>query len=238
VTFISVKAWMGASLPPKPSTILPLRDRLRGLLTDGRFEEIAEAAARKKSVLGRLVPNMFDPDPQIGWRAVEATGLAADRIARTDPDYVRQHLRRLHWLLSEESGGLCWRAPEGMAEIVSRNPRLFADYIPIVTSLIVSMAEEDLEHFRVGALWAIGRLGMPPDGHDEEVLGAVVSALDNEDSQVRGMAVWCLEKIGMAKLLAERGDLLSDDGLVELYEDGTIRRTTVGEMVEALLAAS
>jgi hypothetical protein len=215
-----------------------LKHRLRGLLADGHFEDIAEAAVRKKSVLGRLVSSMFDPDPQIGWRAVEAMGLAADRIARSNPDYVRQHLRRLHWLLSEESGGLCWRAPEGMAEIVSRNPRLFADYVPIVTSLIVSMAEEDLEHFRAGALWAIGRLGMPPDGHDEEVLAAVVSALDNKDSQVRGMAVWCLAQIGKAPLLAERRDLSSDDGSVQLYEDGTVRRTTVGEMVEALVAPS
>jgi len=218
--------------------MLPSRDRLRGLLNDGRFEEIAEAAVRKNGVLGQLVPSMFDPDPQIGWRAVEAMGLAAERIARTNPDYVRQHLRRLHWLLSEESGGMCWRAPEGMAEIVSRNPRLFGDYIPIVTSLIVSMAEEDLEHFRAGVLWAIGRLGVPPDGHDEEMLAAVVSALDNEDSQVRGMAVWCLGQIGMAKLLAERGDLLSDDGPVDLYEDGNIRLHTVGEIVEATLAAS
>ena len=211
-----------------------MRDRLRGLLADGRLEEIAEAAERKKSVLGRLVPRMFDPDPEVGWRAVEAMGLAADRIARTDPDYVREHLRRLLWLLSEESGGLCWRAPEGMAEIVRRNPQLFADYFPIVTSLIVSMAEEDLEHFRAGALWAIGRLGLPPEGLDEEVLAAVVSALDNHDAQVRGMAVWCLGQIGRAPLLAARPDLASDDGLVELYEDGTVRRTTVGETVKAL----
>jgi len=215
-----------------------LRDRLLELLKVGRFDQIAEAAEGKKSVLGGLVARMFDPDPQIGWRAVEAMGVAADRIARTDPDYVREHLRRLHWLLSEESGGMCWRAPEGMAEIVSRNPQLFADYIPIVTSLIVSMAEEDLEHFRAGALWAIGRLGKLRGDHDEEVLAAVTLALDNDDSQVRGMAVWCLAQIGKAKLLFDRRDLLSDGGPVDLYENQSVRPTTVREMVEALLPES
>jgi HEAT repeat protein len=122
---------------------------------------------------------------------------------------------------------------------VSRNPQLFAAYVPIVTSLIVSMAEEDLEHFRAGALWAIGRLGKLPGGHDgEEVLAAVTSALDNDDSQVRGMAVWCLGQVGKAKLLADRRDLLSDGGPVDLYQNRSVRPTTVREMVEALLAES
>jgi len=47
--------------------------------------------------------------------------------------------------MSEESGGICWRAPEAMAEITRRRPDLCADYVPIVVSLITEMAEEDLE---------------------------------------------------------------------------------------------
>jgi len=208
---------------------------LRESLGQGHLEQIAEMAAQKKRVLGSLVSLTFEPDPQIVWRAIEAMGSAADRIAQRDPHYVRNHLRRLYWLLSEESGGVCWRAPEAMAEIVRYRPELFADYLPIVVSLILNMAEEDLDHFRAGALWAIGRLGALAGDHIPAVLPAITSALDNSDPQVRGMAVWCLGQAGQAKLLASRPDLLSDEGPVDLYEDRQLTRTSVCRLARQAL---
>jgi methylated-DNA-[protein]-cysteine S-methyltransferase len=214
---------------------VPIKKKLHELLDQGRFEQIAAMASEKKRVLGILVSLTFDPDPQIGWRAVEAMGVTADRIAEDDPEYVRGHLRRLYWLLSEESGGICWRAPEAMAEIVRHRPKLFADYALIVVSLIREMAEEDLDHFRAGALWAIGRLGAVAGDHIQAVLSSITSALDDSDPQVRGMAVWCLGQVGQAKLLADRSDLLSDEGPVDLYEDGRLKRTSVCDLVRRAL---
>jgi hypothetical protein len=192
-------------------------------------------AIRKKRVLGALVSLTYEEDSQIAWRAVEAMGLAADRVARRDPEYVLNHLRRLHWLISEESGGQCWRAPEAIAEIVRRRPQLGADYIPIVVFLLSSMAEEDLERFRVGALWAIGRLGAACGNHVPDVLPKITSALDHADPQVRGMAAWCLGQVGQAQFLADRPDLLSDDGPVDLYENGSLHRTSVRRLVRQAL---
>jgi hypothetical protein len=208
---------------------------LHELLDQGQLERIAETAVCKKRVLGTLVSLTFDRQQQIAWRAVEAMGLAASRIAQRDPQYVRNHLRRLHWLLSEESGGVCWRAPEAMAEIVRNRPKLFADYIPIVVYLILNLAEEDLEHFRTGTLWAIGRLGALAGEHVPAVLPAITSALGNSDPQVRGMAVWCLGQVGQARLLAGRPNLLSDEGPVDLYEDGHMDRTSVCRLVRRAL---
>ena len=42
------------------------------------------------------------------------------------------------------------------------------------------MAEEDLEHFRAGVLWAIGRLGSLAGEHAADVLPAILAALDME----------------------------------------------------------
>ena len=205
---------------------------LRDLLAQGRLEQIADLAERQQRVLGRLVALTFDPDPQIGWRVVEAMGLAAGRIAQRDPEYVREHLRRLHWLLSEESGGICWRAPEAIAEIVRHRPRLFGDYIPIVVHLILNLAEADLDHFRAGTLWAIGRLAAVAGDHIPDVLSAITCALDDSDPQTRGMAVWCLGQVGQAQLLAGRPELLGDAGPVDLYEDGLLNRTSVCRLVQ------
>ena len=189
-------------------------------------------AARRKRVLGSLVSLTYDADPQISWRAVEAVGVAATRVAEDDPDHVREHLRRLLWLMSEESGSVCWRAPEAMAEIVRHEPEMFADYIPIVVSLIESLAEEDLEHFRAGTLRAIGRLGAVAGEHVRDVTPAVASALDDSDPQVRGMAVWCLNEVGGAEFLADQPGLLADEGPVDLYENGQLVQTTVSHLAE------
>jgi len=193
-------------------------------------------ATERRRVLPTLVALTFDADLQICWRAIEALGMGCSLVSEDDSDFVREQLRRLYWLISEESGGICWRAPECMAEIVHAQPERFADYLSIAFHLITSLEEEDLGHFRAGALWAVGRLAHEAREDRGDVLPAVVVALDNNDPQVRGMAAWCLEEMNETGLLARRADLLTDDGPVDLYEKQRIMRTTVGSLVRMALA--
>jgi len=201
------------------------------LLTQRNLDELGELAGRERRVLGLLTSLTFDRDPLVGWRAVEAMGVAAERTAQYDPGHVQEHLRRLRWMLNDESGGVCWRAPEAMAEVVRARPDLFADYIPIIVLLLRTLADEDLEHFRAGVLWAIGRLGSLAQNRVPMVLPQVAAALEHRDPQVRGMAVWCLGQIGKEQALADKPALRSDDGPVDLYEEGSLRRTQVRRLL-------
>ena len=70
-----------------------------------------------------------------------------------------------------------------------------------------------------------------PLHHIQAVLPAISAALENPDPQVRGMAAWCLGEVGRAELLDGRPELLEDDGGVDFYEDGLLRRTTVRDLV-------
>jgi len=209
---------------------ITLKDTLRQLLDQGQLEQIAEMAVAKRRVLKALISLTYDQHPQICWRAVEAQGLASVRIAKDDPAYIREHLRRLFWLITEESGGICWRAPEAIAEVVHHMPTLYGEYIPIVVTLILELAEEDLEHFRPGALWAIGRVGTLAGDHVPEVMPAIAAALEDPNPQSRGMAVWCLGQLGQAAALTGRPDLLSDEGPVDFYEDRVLKQTTVAQL--------
>jgi hypothetical protein len=213
-----------------------MKKRLHQLLEQRNTAEIVDLATRRRRVLGILISLTFDRDPVIAWRAVEAMGAATERIAREDPDCVRDHLRRLYWLLSEESGGICWRAPEAMAEIVRRSPALFRDYVPIIVSLITEMADEDLLHFRPGILWAIGRLGPIAEKELDAVLPTIKACLDHPDPQVRGICVWCLGQVGQTDLPANQPNLLTDDGPVELYEDGLLTATRVCDLAGRMAA--
>jgi hypothetical protein len=213
-----------------------MKDQLRSLLNKSDFTKIADLVAARKRHLGTLLSLTFDPEPLIAWRAVEAMGLASDRIAQVNPDYILSHLRRLHWLLTEEAGGICLMAPPAMAEIVRRRPQMFPDFIPLTVSLIITMEEEDLEHFRPYVLWAVGRLAPIAGEEIESVVPAVRTALDHHHPQVRGIAVWCLGQAGRQEALAERTNLLSDDGPVNLYLDGEITHTRVGDLVSGILS--
>ena len=215
-----------------------MKKQIRQLLEHRDLDALADLAARKRRVLDLLVSLTFDSDPLVGWRAVEGMGVAADRIAEDDPDRVREHLRRLYWLLSEESGGICWRAPEAMAEIVRRRAEMFGDYIPVVVSLLDQMAEEDLVHFRPGILWAIGRLGHLAEKEINAALSTITVCLDHPDCQVRGMATRCLRQCGRGSIPAERTDLLADLGPVETYQDGDLVRTTVGQLIREARAGA
>jgi hypothetical protein len=207
-----------------------MKRKLRELLTENRLDEIAEMAEGRRRVLGVLRSLTYDRDRLVGWRAVEAMGVVADRLADQDSDAVVEELRSLFWLLSEESGGVCWHAPEAMAEIVRRRPKQFSSYISITATLINEMADEDLEHFRPGILWAIGRMGPIAVGTIDNVLPAIEASLDRPESQARGMAVWCLGQVGRADLLGTRADLLEDASPVVLYENGELTHTTVQEL--------
>lgn len=211
-----------------------MRTELRDLVVHRRLEAVTEMAGASRRVLGRLVSLTYDADPAVAWAAVEAMGAAAAHIADSDPDFVRHHLRRLHWLLQEESGGICWYAPQAMAEIVARRPDLFADYVPIVVNLALETAEEDLEHFRAGMLWAVGRLGALAGDVAADIVPGAVEALGHPDPQVRGMAVWCLGRIGRIAELDARVELQDDSGPCTLFVDGELRALNVARVARVV----
>lgn len=215
-----------------------MKQRLLDMLAARDLNAIAAWAVRSKRVISALVSITYHENPLMAWRAVEAIGAAAGRVADVDAEFVRGQLRKLHWLLSEESGGICWMAPQAMAEIVRARPSLFPDYANIVATLIVTLAVEDLPHFHAGILWAIGRIAPVAAAAVEPVIPEVVAGLDDPDPSVRGAAVWCLGQTRHRGRLADRPNLLSDEGVVHLYVNGRLDRKTVGALTADSIASS
>jgi len=209
-----------------------MKRELRESLEQKKFEEIAEIAAKRKRTLGALMSLTYDADPRIAWRAAEAQGWAAAGIARANPEFVRSHLRRLHWLLSEESGGICRHSPQAMAEIVVRTNGMFADYGPITISLLTDMADEDLASgFRAAVLWAIGRLAPIGRTDVEPILPEIAKSLKDPDPAVRGLAVWCILQTGQRDLIDSDSDLAGDRSPFDIYQEGDFITTSTHELL-------
>ena len=216
----------------------PLKDVVRQHLAAGELEAIADLTLERRKTLGTLLAMTFDPDPEVVWRAIEAQGMAAEALSKTSPRFVKEHMRKLLWLITEESGAVFWRSPECMAECAARMPRLMKEHVPIAFHLIETLEEEDLEHFRPGALWAVGRLfGVAPE-YLPDVLPLLVSALEDARSQSRGMAVWCLHTVGEGARLKDHPHLLEDQGRVELYQDRSLEEITVAELTRRCIDAA
>ncbi|MFC1879280.1 DVU0298 family protein [Chloroflexota bacterium] len=206
---------------------------LRNLLSEADFPAIVKFAGKHKRALSFLTALTYDTDHLISWRAVEALGLAASRIAKDDQEYIRIHLRRLVWLLNDESGGIGWRAPEALGEIIYNCPDLFAEFIPILVNLM-DMEPEDAVRFRAGWLWAIGRLALVQPDDVQSALPWIIPCLDDPNPQARGMAVWCLSEMSHS-LPSNRVDALqSDQGQVELYFSPNTVAIRIGDLAKKL----
>ena len=215
-----------------------LKTQIRDLLAAGDLEGVADTAVARRRTLGQLVSLTFDHDPLIVYRAIQAVGICARRLAPVDEESVLELLRRLNWMITEESGGICWHAPEMMAEIVGQAPERFSDFLDVIASLLITMEPEDLEHFRPSALRALGLLGGSWKDLSEELkadlLPAVTDALDSPDPQVRAEAVQALLSLGETAPLQDHPGLRSDSGEVDHYHEGQLDRITVGELTGIL----
>jgi hypothetical protein len=155
------------------------------LLESNALSDIADNAARYRRVLSHLIRLSYAKDTLVGWRAIIAVGMAARKIVATDRAFLRATCRKLLWSLTDESGGIGWSAPELLGEIISADPRGFADLIPLIAS--VYGVEEDV--FRPGVVYALSRIA---ESAPELVLDqqkVIMFSLHDKDPLVRAFGL-------------------------------------------------
>jgi len=169
---------------------------IRRWLLAANYQPVLELARRKKRALSLLTALTYDQDASVSDHAVIASGLAAKVIAERDPEFIRNTLLRLFWLVNDESGGIGWRAPELIGEILYNCPQ-FDQFFPMLISLL-DLEEEDAPRFRAGALWAIGRVAQTAREAMLPALPLVQGILSNraiEDPGAKENASWCLAQL-------------------------------------------
>lgn len=176
--------------------VSPALTRLHQWLLSGNYEPIIEIAENKKGILSQLTALSFEEDAEISERAIEVSGVAAGVIASRDPEYVRNYLLRLFWLVNDESGGIGWRAPELIGEILHHCPQ-FNQFFPMLISLL-DLEEEDAPRFRAGTLWAIGRVAQVTKDAMLPALSrvhAIASGSKSTDKEIYEKAMWCMAQL-------------------------------------------
>lgn len=203
-----------------------LKNRIRGLLENGSYDDIVEIAKKDKGVLRWLVSLSYDKEDVISWRAMEAVGLIAKAFSGDKVGVIRETTRRMIWSMSDESGGIGWSAAEILGEIIRNNPDEYSDLVPIVWSF----REEEM--FRSGSVWAMGRIAAVRPDLVNFIIKDLQEIMDDKNPFVRGYAAWVAGILGGRDFAAGISKLMADDSQIIFYFDGSLLKKTVGEIAK------
>lgn len=210
-------------------SMLNTKDLVIILLKERKYDEIAEMVAGDRTKIRYLRRLLYEPGTLLCWRAIEAMGVVAGRLAEEDPQAVRLILRNLLWAINEESGGIGWASVEAMGEIVSRRPDLYGDYASII------LFHVDEEMLRRGVMWAAGQIARASPDLVRRYIPMLAPYVDDPDPVVRG---YTLRFLGIMREKLDReqyGHLLQDTSIVPVYGSGEIRQLTVAELAAGVV---
>jgi len=205
----------------------------RDILAARDYKKLAAWIKKNRAAVRSLSSLLFDHDEIIRWRAVEAIGIAAAVKAENNTEYVRNLIRRFFWMMNDESGNICWNAPEAIGEILRNNPL----FIPKFAKMLVSFLNE--EPFQSGVRLAISRaaeINPVPFKSSIEILEA---SLDDSDAAIRGLSLIALRTL--SRHPREKLRQLAEDRnafFVYNFSTGKIESLTVGGIAKDILKIS
>jgi HEAT repeat protein len=211
-------------------------DLLRSDSFDQTLPELLKLPARQ--VVNPLISFLFGKDEEIKWRAVSALGQVVANLAETDIESARVVMRRLMWMLNDESGGIGWGAPEAMGEIIASHDRLAEEYAPVLISYVWEEGNFlEYEPLQRGAVWGLGRVAQERPNMVQDSIPHLMSFLESPDATVRGLAAWALGLLRAEAARSRLEGLLEDDAKIPLYIDRDLTRRRVSDLAEEALTA-
>ena len=184
-----------------------------------------------RSAIGALFSFLYEKDQQLLWRAIEGVGYVAAHFFSTEPETVRDWIRRQIWAMNEESGSMAWHAPETISEIVIRVPPLIKEYARIMASNI------DEPVFRRSVFLASARIAAHKAAYFEDLAEQFAEALTEDDPTIRGSAALLLGALGKQSRFKEHPELLRDGETIPLYDfrSGEMGEITVSSIVGGVM---
>ena len=217
-----------------------LKRKVSAILQSGDFEQILNDLAQlpARQVVNPLFSFLLSSDEKIKWRAISAMGAVVRRLADKDVESARVIMRRLMWMLNDESGGIGWGAPETMGEIIANHEGLAKEYAPFLISYVWEDGNFlEYEPLQRGAVWGLGRVAQVRPDMVRDAAPHLLSFLESSDATVRGLAAWALGLLGVEAAKPKLEALLGDGAEISLYLNQTLTRPRLSDLAKEALAA-
>lgn len=206
---------------------LSLKTELRTLLEQRDFERLHRWSQERRRAFSAIFSLTYDSDELVIWRAIEASGVAAHARHVSNIEQIRDFIRRLTWLMNDESGGLGWRAPEVIGEILANVPRLIPEYAPLIPHYF----EE--EPFERGSVYAVGRIGTVAPEVIRENRSALLKKTCDSDPFIRAHALRALRAGGFDTADIDLDRFTAGSPWIRLYqfETGTLHHLPISAVL-------
>ena len=220
--------------------IRAFKEKVTSLLKEADFDKALEeiSAFPPGKVLKPLFSCLCSSDEVVKWHAVSALGQAVSRMAESDFESARVVMRRLMWMLNDESGGIGWGVPEVIGEVCAAHSQIAQEYAHMLVSYL---REEgfflELPQLQRGLMWGVGRLAQvnPQLLIEKNILTYLPPYLVSDDLIVKAGAAYAsgLLKDKQAEIDLETMD--NDGRPLTLYVNRRFVETTLGQIASEAL---
>ena len=204
------------------------KKEIEELVRTYRIEPLLAIAGQDKRILRDLQRLLYSSDELLRLRTAEILGKVSAVIAQRDPGTVSTLLQKLFSTLTNP-GSSSWGAIDTIGEVIANAPDLFIGYIPMLYQFL----SEDTLRSRI--LRAIARTAEARPDLVRNTTFRLIPFLGDSDPETRGGAAWLFGFLGAPEARTDLERIRDDVSQIELYRNGNIERTTVGQLATEAL---
>lgn len=176
----------------------------------------------------------------VRWHGVTCFGKVLSRMVEEDVTKARIVMRRIMWMLNEESGSCAWGVPEAMGEIAAVNELMASEY----GKILLSYSHEDevgpenyLEFPTLlrGAIWGVARMAQNRPQIAKQATEDMIRFLSYPDAVIQGTACWALGGLKVTESVKKLEALLNNDTVINIYRDSILQSVTIGNLAQEAL---
>ncbi|NDV26117.1 DVU0298 family protein [Desulfovibrio sp. JC010] len=206
---------------------------------ESRFEELMDEYSMQ-NLVAPLFASLCATTVIVRWHGVTCFGKVISRMVKEDAPKARVVMRRIMWMLNEESGGCAWGVPEAMGEIAAVNDAMAAEY----GKILLSYSHEDEEgpenylEFPTllrGAVWGVARMAQTRQEIAAQATDDLIRFLSYPDPVIQGTACWALGGLKAAGSVKKLEALVNNDTVIDIYKDSLLQSVAVGRLAQEAL---
>jgi hypothetical protein len=204
------------------------KKEIEELVEQFRVDPILSIAREDKRIIRHLQRLLYSGDDLLRQRAAEVLGQVSAVIAETDPGAISKLLQRLFTSVTDTAAS-SWGGVEAIGEIISHKTELFAGYTP---QLYQFLADETL---RAQVLHAIGKIAKSRPDLITKITLHLIPFLRDPNPSVRGYTAWLMGNLGAHEVKEDLEKLRDEPPEIDLYENGKLKKKTVGQVASEAL---
>jgi hypothetical protein len=213
----------------KPGT---LKEKIYNHLVDRDFTNILLMKEKPEKVIRILFGFLYNEVHSSRVATAYVMGLITKKIFVKNKVYINHLLQKLLWSLNDESGFVCWGAPEAIGEIVRNIPEL----IPIYAQFLISFLSHphvilNNDLLEIGALIALSRIGRIDGNLKKQLSQIILQYLEGEKKEIKEFAFWCGYMNCIKEVVCISDKYFKPDTVIKIYEDGCEIEKSVSEFL-------